>query len=156
VRLAHTAPLLAVITLAGCHVRLPIEEARAESVELAQVQNDAAAGTPVDAKGPWTELMLSVSKATLSKIAFWQLYSTVHVVDCRTGTLRDVAWSKVSGSEATNFAELRRLIHQTPGQKHYWLVGYVLHLPPGSCAKLDGGSYLLQKISSDSVPIKFG
>jgi hypothetical protein len=155
VRLARTAPLLAAFALAGCQVRLPIEDARAESVELAQVQNDAPAGTPMGAKGPWTEVNLSVSRASLTKIALWQLYSTVRVLDCRSGKLSDIARTKVNGVRTTDFRQLRQVLRQTPGLQHYWLVGYVLHAPPGSCAKLDGGSRLGQTISSDGVPIKF-
>ena len=154
-RLARTSPLVAVVALAACHVQLPIEDARAESVELAQVQNDAPAGTPLGTKGPWTEVNLSVSRTTLTKIALWQLYSTVRVIDCKSGKLRDVARSKVYGLSTTDFQQLRRLLRQTPRVQHYWLVGYVLRAPPGSCAKLEGGNYLGQKISSDSVPIKF-
>jgi hypothetical protein len=155
VRLARTSPLLAVVALAACHVQLPIEDARAESVELAQVQNDTPAGTPLGTKGPWTEVSISVFRATLTKIAFWQLYSAARVIDCKSGKLRDIAWTKVNGVTATDFRQLRRVLRQTPRQQHYWLVGYVLHAPPGSCVKLEGGNYLGQKISSDSVPIKF-
>lgn len=155
VRRLQAFPLLALFALAGCDVRLPIEEARAESVELAQVQADAAAGTPVEAKGPWTEINLSISRAALNKIAWLQLYSSVQVTDCKTGGLRDIAWTKVSGIDARNFFQLSRLLRLTPRQQHYWLVGYILHAQPGSCAKLEGGSYLGQKISSENVPIKF-
>ena len=154
VRPLQALPLVALFALAGCNVRLPIEEARAEGVELAQVQGDAASGTPVEAKGPWTELNVSISRATLSKIALWQLYSSVHVTDCKTGALRDIAWMKVYGIDARQFSRLSRLIRLTPHQQHYWLVGYILHAQPGSCAKLEGGSYLGQKISSENVPIK--
>jgi hypothetical protein len=153
-RLRSLLPL-ALFALAGCQVRVPIEEARADAVELAQVQGDAAAGTPVEAKGPWTEINISISRDSLRKIAWLQLYSSVRVTDCKTGALWDVARTKINGVESTNFSQLNRLIRLTPRQQHYWLVGYILHGQLGSCAKLEGGSYLGQKISSDNVPIKF-
>jgi hypothetical protein len=153
VKLAQTPFLLAAFAVTGCEIRLPIEEAQAGSVEFDQVKMDAAAGTRLQ-PGNWNQLVLRISKATLRKIALWEVYSTVHVIDCKTGVLRDITWTKVNGIEATHFVELRQLVRQTPSQQHYWLVGYVSHLPPRSCAKLDGGSYLLRKISSDSVPIK--
>jgi hypothetical protein len=147
--------LLGVVALAGCHARLRIDQARAESVELEQVKSDAPPGTPIESKGPWTELNLEVPRASLSGIAWLRLPSAVHVIDCRSGALRAVAPTKVYGIDTANFGELRQLIRQTPREQHYWLVGYVLHAPAGSCAKLDDGSYLLEKVSSDIVPVKF-
>lgn len=153
-RLVRALPLIAFLALAACEVRLPIEEARAGGVELEQVRADAPAGTPVNARGPWTELNVKVSRATMRKIALWKIYFTVHVIDCRTGAPRDVAQTKVNGIEATDFHELRRVMRMSPSQQHYWLVAYILHSPPGSCAKLEGASYMFQKVSTDSVPIK--
>jgi hypothetical protein len=153
-KLIRNPLLIAFLALGACQVRLPIEEARAGGVELEQVRADAPAGTPVQARGPWTELNLKISRATMSKIALWQIYFTVHVIDCRTGALRDVARTKVNGIDPTNFKELRRVMRLSQGQQDYWLVAYILHSPPGSCAKLEGGSYALQKVSSDSAPIK--
>ena len=90
----------------------------------------------------------------MEKIARWQLSSTVPLIDCKTGKLNDIAWTTVDGLPSNHFDQLHQLLRSRPNDGQFLLIGYVSHLPPNSCAKFDGGSYLLQKISSASVPVQ--
>jgi hypothetical protein len=142
------------LALSGCHIHLPIEKAEAKAVSHEVVQAKAAAGPPADRAGSWVELRLTVPRETLAKIGRWGLYSRAHVINCRSGALTDVVWMKVDGVEADDFIQIKALLRSKARKQRFVLVGYASKLQPGNCARLNGGSYLLQKIASEPVPIK--
>lgn len=145
--------------LSGCSVELPVAEATARPATDAEVQRIIGSGD-VDGLGSWTAITAVVDRETVERIAGWQLYTHMPIVDCVTGASSNIASNPtIDGVSADDFHALDRLLAAQSGRSVFRLEGFVFARPPVSwqrqCLQLDGGSYTFQTIASDRVPIRF-
>lgn len=158
----HAKPALLLLFLwlpiSGCTVRIPVSEAIAvpiadnESTVLDQQH-------PHTTAGKWWQVRATLSRDVVRKIVRWELYTHLRVEDCRSGKL--VAIASSVGIEGTDgdFKKSRRQLDLDEQQPSFVIAEPML-VPTSKtfqplCARLEGGSYTLQTISSSPVAIRF-
>jgi hypothetical protein len=148
---------LSSLLLGGCYVRLPVSHAVAVPVprkEAAELDKREARDVP----GRWFRVDVTISRETLRKTIQWELYTHILVEDCRTGGLVGIASSVgIEGTEG-NFERARQRLDADQRRETFVISEPVFfqagHPFDGLCVRLDGGSYTLQKISSEPVPLR--
>jgi len=146
---------LAALLIAGCSVRLPVTQATAEPLSNAEVSR--LSDRP-SVPGDWYDVKAVLPRASVGKIARWELYTHIIVEDCRTGdTVGVVPSAQVEGMDG-DFRRLRRLLQSAGNRSEFVLSGaafFPANKPRGNlCLRLEGGSYTLQKITSDGVALR--
>ncbi len=148
--------LLPSLLLGGCSVRLPISEAVAVPVS----DNEAAAlgaqewpSTP----GKWFQVRATLARDAVQKIARGELYTHMRVEDCRTGDLVGIASSVGFEGTGGDFERTRKQLEANK-QRQTFVIAEPVFFPASKpldrlCVRLEGGSYMLQKISSSPVAL---
>lgn len=144
----------AVQLISGCSVSMPVSEATARPLSNSEV---ALIGDHPSVRGKWFEVNVSLSRASASKIPRWELYTHIRVTDCDNGrTVSIVSPARVEGTEG-DFGRLRSLLRSNIQRQTFVLNGPAFFQEgqsmQGLCVRIEGGSYTLQKIVSDNVPL---
>jgi hypothetical protein len=149
---------LIALFLGACTVRLPIIEATATPLTAAEVQHLNEVGEGASVPGTWFRVTAILPRSAVRKITRWELYTHLYVEDCRTGDVRAVVSSATVGSEG-DFERVRELLKLNPNRAAFQLSGPAFFQDGKSrgnlCLRIDGGSYTLQKIATDKVPLQF-
>jgi hypothetical protein len=148
--------LLTSLLLGGCSVRVPIREAVAVPVsgdEAGALDEQMKPSTP----GKWLQVRATLARDAVQKIARWELYTHMRVEDCRTGDLIGIAASVGIEGTGGDF-ELTRQQLEADEQRETFAIAEPVFFPTSKpldrlCVRLEGGSYMLQRISSSPVAL---
>jgi len=149
----------AAFLLGSCSVRLQIVSAIAEPLSEYEVAHLNKVGQGASLPGTWFLVAVIVPRGAVQKIARWELYTHVPIDDCRTGeSVSMVSPAQLEGTDGS-FESVRKLLKSDPQRRQFAMGGRAFFRQgrplQGLCARLDGGSYTMQTIVSDKVPIQF-
>ena len=156
--LKPVAIVLSSLLLGGCYVRLPISEAVAQPIsdEEAATMPERLARPPVP--GKWFRVRVVLPRESVRKIARWELSTHFYVEGCTTRELVGVASSvEIEGTDG-DFGHIRQLLRDDAATQKFIMNEPVFmqagKKPDRLCLRIDGGSYTLQKISTDPVSLR--
>jgi hypothetical protein len=136
-----------------------MNEATADRLSDKDVQRLNESGRDASVPGTWFRISAVLPRASVRKIARWELYTHIHVEGCRTGQLVAIVSSaKVEGTDG-DFHRVRELLRSDPRRTAFVLSGPAFFQQGKPleqlCLRLEGGSYTLQKIITNRLPLKF-
>jgi hypothetical protein len=147
------------LLLQSCSVELQIDSAMGRPLTRYEVDHLNKIGKGASGPGSWFLVGVNVPRSTAEKIVRWELYTHILIEDCRTGERVSIAPAVGVGDGGDSFDVIRKLL-RVDGRQSTFAIGGNAFFQHGQslvglCARLEGGSYTLQKIASGETPIEF-
>lgn len=159
----HFPPFIAAgcaMMLVGCSVGINPTQvvARAASPEEIQDDPEASSARP-DGAGAWVKLQALISREDAERVARWEVYPHVHIVECSTGRETNVGTEpRLGGIRFADANAIRAALRIHPLERTYQVRSLVFarekDFQTPQCLKFRGGSYTGHKIVETPVPIR--
>ena len=145
--------------LAGCSVQIGATKAVAEAASVKDVNDaEASVGHP-DGKGVWVRILALVDRKSVQRVALWEIYSHVHIVQCASGRETNVGTEPMlEGVDFTNPHAVTAFLTGHPAMQAFRLRSLIYaregDFKTPQCLQFEGGSYIGQKITQMPIPIR--
>ncbi|WP_267395716.1 MULTISPECIES: hypothetical protein [unclassified Sphingomonas] len=146
--------------LVGCSVGINPTQVVARAASPEEIHNDPEASSArPDAAGAWVMLQALISREDAERIARWEVYPHVYIVECATGRETNVGTEpRLNGIQIADANAMRAALRSHPVKRTYQMRSLVfareMDFQTPQCLKFRGGSYTGQKMVETPVPIR--
>lgn len=146
--------------LAGCSVEIDATKTVARLASSIDVQHDPeASSSNPDGAGAWVTLIAQIGRKDVQRVARWEVYPHVYIVECSSGRETNVGTEpRLDGADFANANEVSASLKDHPEKQTYRLQSLVFarkgDFATPQCLQFRGGSYTGQKIVETRIPIQ--
>jgi hypothetical protein len=146
--------------LPGCSVEINATKTVARAASPTDVHNDPeASSSHPDGPGAWVTLITLIGRKDVQRVARWQVYPHVYIVECSSG--RDTNVGTEPSLEGIGFADanaVKASLKEHPAKQAYRMQSLIFaregSFKTPQCLQFRGGSYTGQKIIEARIPIR--
>ena len=146
--------------LAGCSVEINATETVARAASPTDVRNDPeASSSRPDGAGAWVALITLIGRKDVQRVARWQIYPHVHIVECSSGKETNVGTEpRLEGIGFADAHAVNASLKDHPAKQAYRMQSLIFaregNFKTRQCLQFRGGSYTGLKIVEARIPIR--
>jgi hypothetical protein len=148
------------IAITGCSVKIDPTNAIARVATSMEVQQDPEASSlHPDGVGTWVMLTAQIDREDVQRVAFWEVYPHVYIVECSSGRETNVGTEpRLEAIDFANANSAKMLLKEHPTKGVFQMRSLIFarkgDFKVPQCLQFQGGSYTAQKIVQARIPIR--
>lgn len=149
-----------VTLLSGCSINIDAIQAVARIASANEVQGEPyASSSNPSGTGIWVTVGALIKRDDINRVARWEVYPHVYIVDCSTGRDTNVGTEPtIEGLQFADANSMRDFLKRHPTKQTFEMRSLIFaregNFKTPQCMQFRGGSYTGQKIVEARIPIR--